>query len=328
MKVFRVFYFSIVFIFMACESKKQQAYIPDSSGNINHVTVVMKKSDWTGALGRLVREEIATVYEGLPLDEPRFSLRHLDPKAFTGFGRHGRNIIWFRKDSLNQFQLIQNQFARPQILALVQGEDQEVMGEYIKANAQLLIGSFQEHERKEKVRRIKKSVTKDTDMEQKFGVTLTYPTAYKTVKDSLNFIWIEKPIQKGTLNLIAYTLPKDHFSPPSLKRLVEIRDSIGSVFIPGRLPKSHMITENAYHPYFYRTTVAGKKAYLTKGMWEVKRDFMAGPFVNYIIEEVEKNRWLVLEGFAFAPSVSKRDYMFELNSILSTVVFNRPRVED
>lgn len=310
-------------LFVGCDSQKQQAYIPDSSGNINHITVVMKSADWTGALGKIVREEIATIYEGLPLDEPRFTLRNLDPKAFTGFGRHGRNIIWFRKDSVNQFQLTQNQYARPQILALVRGEDQEVMGEYIKENAQLLIGTFQEQERKEKIRRIKKSITKDTDLQAKFGLSLVYPTAYNTVKDSLNFLWIEKPIQKGSLNIIAYTLPKKEFAEPSLSRLVEIRDSIGKVFIPGRLPKSHMITEKAYRPYFYRTKLAEKKAFLTKGMWEVKRDFMAGPFVNYIVED--ENRWLVLEGFAFAPSVSKRDYMFELNSILSTLSFIKPQ---
>ena len=87
------------------------------------------------------------------------------------------------------------------------------------------------------------------------------------------------------------------FAEPSLSRLVEIRDSIGKVFIPGRLPKSHMITEKAYRPYFYRTKLAEKKAFLTKGMWEVKRDFMAGPFVNYIVED--ENRWLVLEEFCF-----------------------------
>ena len=54
-------------------------------------------------------------------------------------------------------------------------------------------------------------------------------------------------------------------------------------------------------------------------MWEVKRDFMAGPFVNYIVEDTINKCWVVVEGFAFAPSVSKRDYMFELNSILSTL---------
>lgn len=281
----------------------------------------MKKQEWDGELGNTVRQEIATIYEGLPLDEPRFTLRYLEPKAFTGFGRHGRNILWCKKDSVNQFQMTQNQFARPQVLALIRGEDQEVMGEYIKDNAQLLIGTFQENERKEKIRRIKKSASKDRDLQDKFGLALTYPTAYKTVKDSLNFIWIEKPIQKGMLNIIAYTLPKEEFSQPSLTRLIQIRDSIGKAFIPGRLPKSHMITEKAYRPYFYRTTLSGRKAYLTKGMWEVKRDFMAGPFINYIIDDNEQDQWIVLEGFAFAPSVSKRDYMFELNSILSTASF-------
>ena len=83
-----------------------------------------------------------------------------------------------------------------------------------------------------------------------------------------------------------------------------------------------MITEKAYLPYFYKTKLAGFKAYLTKGMWEVKRDYMAGPFVNYMVEDTLNKRWLVVEGFAFAPSVSKRDYMFELNSILSSLEIN------
>lgn len=317
-----VFLFLIAFVVFSCENKPQQAFVPDSSGNINHLTVVMNKKAWQGALGETVRNQIATVYEGLPLDEPRFSLRYLEPAAFTGFGRHGRNILWFRTSAENKFQLVQNQFARPQILAVVQGEDQEVMGEYIKENASLLIRSFQENERKEKIRRIKKSLTKDKDLPNKFGATLLYPTAYKTVKDTANFLWIEKPIQKGSMNLIAYTLPEEAFSKPTLQRLIAVRDSIGEQHIPGRLPKSHMITEKAYLPYFYKTKLAGFKAYLTKGMWEVKRDYMAGPFVNYMVEDTLNKRWLVVEGFAFAPSVSKRDYMFELNSILSSLEIN------
>ena len=319
----KLLFISSLFFLFSCETKKQTAFVPDSSGNINHLTVVMKKSQWNGTLGETVRNEIATVYEGLPLDEPRFTVRHLVPKAFTGFGRHGRNILWFRKDSINSFQLIQNQFARPQVLAISQGEDDEVMAEYIKQNAALLIATFQENERKEKIRRIGKSQTKDKDLQEKFGIELTYPSAYTTVKDSFNFIWIEKPIQKGSMNLIAYSLPEKAFSKPSLKRVIEIRDSIGKDHIPGRLPRTHMITEAAYLPYFYRTKLAGQTAYLTKGMWEVKKDFMAGPFVNYMIQDSITKDWIVIEGFAFAPSVSKRDYMFELNSILSTLKFKK-----
>ena len=49
---------------------------------------------------------------------------------------------------------------------------------------------------------------------------------------------------------------------------------------------------------------------------------MGGPFVNRIFKDKEKNEWIVLEGFTFAPSISKREYMFELNSILSTMSIN------
>ena len=48
---------------------------------------------------------------------------------------------------------------------------------------------------------------------------------------------------------------------------------------------------------------------------------MAGPFLNYIVEDKPNNRLLVMEGFVFAPSVNKRDYMFELESILNGVEF-------
>ena len=79
-----------------------------------------------------------------------------------------------------------------------------------------------------------------------------------------------------------------------------------------------MITEKAYRPYYYKTSLENKKTLLTKGTWEVANDYMAGPFVNYIIEDKTKKRLLVIEGFAFAPSVNKRDYMFELETIIKS----------
>ena len=80
-----------------------------------------------------------------------------------------------------------------------------------------------------------------------------------------------------------------------------------------------MISERAYLPYYYKTKVNNLDAILTKGTWEVQNDFMAGPFVNYIVKDTQNNRYLVLEGFAFAPTESKRNYMFELNTIITTL---------
>ena len=80
-----------------------------------------------------------------------------------------------------------------------------------------------------------------------------------------------------------------------------------------------MITEKAYRPYYYRTKLNGLETILTKGTWEVENDYMAGPFINYIVKDTQNKRYIVLEGFAFAPIENKRNYMFGLNSIITTL---------
>ena len=82
-----------------------------------------------------------------------------------------------------------------------------------------------------------------------------------------------------------------------------------------------MMTEEAYAPYFSNIVLDYKKAYETKGTWELKNDFMAGPFVNYAIKDTKNNRYLILEGFTYNPSKSKRDLVFELEAIIQSVKF-------
>lgn len=315
------FILMLLWLSFSCDdgANKKSAYVPESSGNINHVTVVMPEKDWKASLGEKVKSELQEIYEGLPLDEPQFSLVYMNPKAFTGFARQNRNIIWFRKDSLEGFRLSQNQFARPQILATITGIDAESQAFYFQENTELLKQTLIENERKEKLRRIMKSPTTENTLSTRFGIELTYPSAYKTFKDTTNFVWIQKEVRKGHLNLIAYTLKENILEGSFNERILNIRDSIGKAYVPGRLDGSYQITERAFRPYFYRAIVDGKQAYLTKGTWEVANDYMAGPFVNYMIKDTLKNRILVVEGFVFAPTASKRDYMFELNTIINTL---------
>ncbi len=311
----------LVWLSFSCKSEvnKNSSYVPTSSGNINHVTVVMPQKDWNSALGDQVRDGLQAIYEGLPLDEPQFSLVYMNPKAFTGFARQNRNIVWFRKDSLEGFGLSQNQFARPQILATISGTDAENQGFYFEENTKLLKETIVENERKEKLRRIMKSPTTEKTLADRFGIELTYPTAYKTFKDTTNFVWIQKEVQKGHLNIIAYSLNANALKGALSERILTIRDSIGKAYVPGRLEGSYLITERAFRPYFYRTELVGKQTYLTKGTWEVANDFMAGPFVNYMIQDTIKKRIMVVEGFVFAPTANKRDYMFELNTIINSL---------
>ena len=316
-----VFFVFIILVTSCKEQKTKLRYLPDSNAKINHLTVVMPEKSWAGALGNKTRTLLESPYEGLPFDEPQFTLKYLPPKVFSGFARNSRNILWFVKDSLARFQLSEDMMAQPQTVAKVSGEDDDVQAYFLEENIDLFKAVLTEKERKEKIRRIKKSPTKARDLQKRFNISLVYPTAYNTVKDTTNFVWIQKDIPKGHMNLIAYSLPFSGLKGNVKKRIPEIRDSIGKAYIPGRLKGSYMITEKAYPPYYYKTQKQGRLTYLTKGTWEVANDFMAGPFVNYMIKDTLRKRWMVIEGFVFAPASSKRDQMFELNTILDAVAF-------
>ena len=314
------YFLLVILLTFSCNDNPNisDAFVPQSSGKINHVTVVMPEKDWNSLLGEQVRNSMELIFEGLPLDEPQYSLVYMNPKAFSGFARQNRNILLFQKDTLVGLQLLKNKYARPQILAKINGPDAEVQGFYLEENAALIRQTIGENERIEKLRRIKKSPTTEKTLSRQLGISLIYPSAYKTVKDTTNFVWVQKPIRKGHLNIIAYNLPENVLKGKFNERILNIRDSIGKLYVPGRLKGSYLITERAFKPYFYKTKLNGKMSYLTKGTWEVANDFMAGPFVNYMIHDTDQKKWIVLEGFVFAPSISKREYMFELNTIIST----------
>ena len=309
----------IFFLIFSCNKRKNQPYLAESNGRINDLTIVMNKNDWENSLGKIIRQELNKPYEGLPTDEPKFNLYYLNPRAFSGFAKQSRNILWFVNNDLNEFKLMENVFSKPQIVIKSSFEDNDLHEFYFKENVNLIINTISYNERKEKLRRINKSLSTSKDLENRFGIRLKYPSAYKTVKDTTNFIWIQKDIPKGHMNIISYFIPKNNFNSFNNKRIISIRDSIGKIYVPGRLKGSYMITEKAYKPFFYKSKKENNPLYITKGTWEVHNDFMAGPFVNYFVEDIINNRWIVIEGFTFAPSTKKRDYMFELETILNTI---------
>ena len=57
----------------------------------------------------------------------------------------------------------------------------------------------------------------------------------------------------------------------------------------------------------------------TRGTWEVKGDFMGGPFLNYIVKDTINKRILFIDGFIFSPSQRKRDNIVEIEAIIKSL---------
>lgn len=312
-----------IFLLISCKndkSKPNQRILSDSSGNINQLTVVLENDLWEGEIGEAIRTEFAIPVNGLPQDEPIFTLDQIPPKAFTGFVRNSRIFIKVEKNKPKGIDFIHDEFARPQTGVVFMGENNEQIVDLINNKADSVINVLKKTELKEKQRRIGKSLKKDEILQEKFGLKMKFPTAYRYAKEDSSFVWIRKEIPKGNMEILVYEVPIDRIENDSsvVANIAKIRDSIGKAEIPGPVEGSYMITEKAYAPYLFETSIDGHFAYETRGTWTVENAFMGGPFVNYAIKDKENNRFVILEGFVFSPSRAKRDNVFELDAILQS----------
>jgi len=317
---------SLVLLVYSCKNNNKDDYKPTSVGAINSLAVVMDNELWKGKVGDEVRKHFAAPVIGLIWDEPLFTIQHLPPSVFTGTTRYRRSTLYVQKDTLDIAHIKTDMYATPQKVAVIKGRTEDEIIENLSSKSLQIISEFKTLEVKEAQKRFLRSLNKERVLQEEFDVSLTIPSIYKVGKHEENFVWIDRQIQKGTMNIIAYEIPYASFSNDStlVRDVVMMRDSIGSKYIPGPdVPgkRTHMRTEPAFSPSVYHTSLAGRNVIEVKGIWDIKNYPMAGPFVTYVIDDKENGRKIVLEGFTFAPATEKRDYMFELEAILKTVKF-------
>jgi len=321
MRIFKAFL--TVLILVSCD-KEVKNFKPQSSGRINSVSVIIDKPSWDGKIGDAIREKYASEFIGLPQVEEAFTLNYIPYEAFTGFGRTARNVIYINKKKQDKPRMIRDRYARPQLFLEVSGLDNESIIQGISSSFEFSSSQFQNGEITENKNRILNSLLKDTGLDS-LNISLNIPSAYSVFKNESETVWLQKPLKNGTSNLIIKDLNSSvyDFEKINLNDVVSLRDSIGKEFIPGRVENSYMITEKEYLPYISYQTVNGFDAIETRGTWEVKGDYMGGPFINYIIKDTLNNSLLYVEGFVFSPSQRKRDKMIELEAVIKSMVLGK-----
>lgn len=312
---------------IACKDEGKQDYLPDSVGAMNTLTIVIDNELWKSSVGDAIREKYTAAAQGLTWDEALFSVTQIPPQIFSGSVRNTSSVLFVMEDSLSIAHMKSNMFAKPQKVGVVKGRNKQEIIDNINNTAPEFIDAFKTLEIQKAQQRFTKSLNKEKALQDKFNISMTIPSIYRVGREEDNFVWIDREIQKGNMNIIVYSMPWDSFQNDStfVQDIIKMRDSIGGLFIPGEdIPgkKNHMVTEKAFSPYVFPAEVARKKAAEMRGIWEMSEYPMAGPFLTYIINDKENNRKLILEGFVFAPATRKRDYMFELEAILKSVRFN------
>ncbi len=309
-------------LLISCNSGNEKRTLKEANGRINHLLVVMKNSEWQGEIGDALRKIIAEPVVGLPQPEAQFEITQVPGESFGSMFRSTRSVIKVGISDKNSFSIASNVYAAPQRIITITGKNEAAIIAAINEHNYEIVTVFKEADLKSIQRKINKEYWDPTKITtfNKQGYSLKIPRNYRKVEDDGEFIWYRYHLDRGnSMELIAYSVPIRSEDDENGNNIVAIRDSIGAQYIPGEIEGSHMITEEAYTPHIFEVTLTGKKAFETKGKWEVKGMYMAGPFISYTVVDKTNNRLIVVEGLTYAPSINKRDYMFELEAILKTL---------
>jgi hypothetical protein len=314
---------AICLAFISCND--QVIVVQDSAGRLNDILVVIENNDWDGALGDTIRKEFARPLDGIVREEPIFTLNHVKPTAFKGMLKKSRNYLYLKKSDSSGVSVKKDVYANPQLGIVVRGKNKKEISQVISENADKMIALFNQGEVERKQYLMDKVALNTDRLTERFGFEIIVPRAYHfaTYNGEMDndFFWLRRNITEGTMDLMIYEVDRNRIkrSDSTVMDIVKVRDSIGAIKI--LTDGGPFQTEPAFSPFLNESQIDGNFAFETKGTWEVKNMFMAGPFVNYAIYNKEKDNWLVIEGYVSAPSSKQRNYLFEIESILKSVRF-------
>jgi hypothetical protein len=316
-------FFTSCFFFLSC-NKETELLPQDIASNINTVSVIIDEQLWNSEVGDSVRNKFASPVLGLQQEEPLFTIKQYPIKLFEGFPTGSRNRIVIKKGNENSFKISTNEFSNTKNSFLFTGKSTLEILTLLEKNYPRVIRQIHQAEIEEYQTKIKDSLLGIKTISKRFHLKIDIPNKFEYVVIKKNFVWLKKEIISGNSSLLFYQIPLNRVHKGlEINDIIKIRDSIGNLYIHGRTRNSKMITEPAYFPYFSRLSFDDYLCYETKGAWQMKNDFMSGPFLNYCFKDKKNNRLMFIEGFCYVPSKETRDIMFELEAIIKSIEFNK-----
>ena len=305
------------------KSKKNKVYLPTSTGPVNVISIVIENDLWENEVGESIRTIFAAPLVGLPQDEPLFQMTQIPPTAFKDKATKTRSVLKVTRGEQVSVELKENAFAKPQSMFEITANSNDTLIQMIKENADKMVDVFNKEEIKERQYQIKKSLLNDFKMEENFGISINIPSMFRMGKETENFYWIRRDLKAyKTMDLMIYEVPLDAVRPgdSAVIDIVKIRNK---VIAENDLGEDGMImkVEESYTPALFETIIDNKKAYETRGIWIIRDDgaLMSGPFINYAIEDKINKRFLIVDGYVYAPRLAKRSLVFDLEAIIKSI---------
>lgn len=312
--------FIIIIIISSCETN--QTGKPHSKGKTLEIMVVTNnKGQWKSEIGDAVKEFFKQEHIGLPQSEELFTIFHLPQEAFIKMYEANRDILIIdisEKVKQNQIETKKDLWAVPQRVVKISAKNNKEFFKLFEKNKNGILKLFHEVERERMQRAFKSTENAKIKhaLQQKFGISLTMPTAYKIATQDSNFIWIRKENIEDSQALIIYSEDYTSTDAFNLENIISRRNKITKRYIPGPLKGSVMIVSEEFIPPLAKEIdFNGLYAIETRGLWNVTHDYMGGPFLSYTFVDERNNKLITIDSYVYAPQTTKKEMLKHLEAI-------------
>lgn len=318
-------------IFIGCSEKPKKVVKDRSVGGTSEILLVTQNDEqWNGSIGQNVRAFFEEEQYGLPQPEKTFKVAHINIDALNDMFSKHRNLIIAEIVPELPNPVIESQpdwQASPQYAIKIKAKDAATWNKVFDSKKEELKQIFDKNER-ERLMNFYRPISNTEVIRQiknKFGITMTVPNDFCIAVNREGFISVVKDAETKELimDIIIYELPYKDDSDLSDASLLRVRDSIVKRYFEGENPGSFMTTDKEFVTPRYTVVPDFPAGYAKemRGMWNMQKDFMAGPFVSYTIVNPTHDKLITAEGFVYYPNKEKRDYLRQLEAMIYSIRF-------
>ena len=319
MKKFLTLILAGVLAFASC--KNTETLLPNVSGKAGEVIVVMDRENWEGALGNSTRALLADECPFLVQREPLFNLVNVAPTGFADLFKIHRNIVIFNINPQNDTTGLvhkRNVWANTQVVLQISAYDSEGAIKLLEENGKTIVNAIEQAERDRIIGNTLRYEERGIapQVAEVFGGYLHFPSGYKVRKVTPDFMWVADEKQYVYQDVLIYRYPAEKDHPFTSDNIIRHRNEALQANVPGMFENTYMTTSDFFTPQIEYMRYRGRHFVQTRGMWDVKNDFMGGPFVSHSFYSRDGQDIIVVEAFVYAPRYDKRQYLRQVESIL------------
>ena len=294
----------------------------------SEILVVIDNDKWESTIGSTIREFFGQEYEILNQPEPKYTLPNITPAKLNDskMFRSHRNIfiVDIKKNIVTPIIEIEKNFwAKPQMIIKITAPDDSVWMDEFQNRKETFMALYDKVE-KERIIEAFHNI-EDASIRKKLmkyhNISLVVPKEFYIAVENPDFIWIRKEAQSFSQGILLYFYDYTDTIAFNYNRIIEVRDSITKLYIPGPVGNSYMTTSKAINPISEPINFNNNYAVETRGLWETDGDFMGGPFISLTTVDEKRNRVVTAEGYVYFPNNNKRDKLKQMEAIIHTLKF-------